>query len=331
MVCKLNKALYGLKQSPRAWFGRFRTVMRKYGFKQSNSDHTLLLKRRMGKLTTLIVYVDDMIVTGDDKEEISSLKDYSATKFEMKDLGGLKCFLGIEVARSKQGIFLSQRTYVFDLLAETGMLDCKQESPCPKRTHIASSVGQEFFKADCWPSSIGSLDNDPFIKWHPPDNGFVKLNFDGYVSNAKTGPGFIVRNEDGFVIGVGAFNLNGATINEAEARALKEGLAYIKRKGFTKIIIEGDSKLIIEAFQGTVEPPWNTSTCLDDIKWFASACLLVIWKHTFRETNFLADAFAKQRLTSSNSHFWEYRISNFACAALLFDSLGSGSKCGFLF
>ena len=119
MVCKLNKALYGLKQSPRAWFGRIWTAMRKYGFRQINSNHTLFLKCRMGKLTALIIYVDDMIVTGDDKEEISRLTDYLATKFEMKDLGGLKYFLGIEVTQSKQSIFLSQRKYVLDLLAET--------------------------------------------------------------------------------------------------------------------------------------------------------------------------------------------------------------------
>ena len=52
----------------------------------------------MGKLMTFIIYVDDMFVTGDDKKEISRLKDYLATEFEMKDLGGLKYFLGIEVA-----------------------------------------------------------------------------------------------------------------------------------------------------------------------------------------------------------------------------------------
>ncbi|KAM1225355.1 hypothetical protein ACFX2G_045082 [Malus domestica] len=71
MVCKLNKAFYGL-------------------------------------LTALIIYVDDMIVMGDDKEEISSLKDYLATEFTMKDLGGLKYFLGIEVARSKQVSVVNQ-------------------------------------------------------------------------------------------------------------------------------------------------------------------------------------------------------------------------------
>ncbi|CAL2239263.1 unnamed protein product [Prunus armeniaca] len=76
-ICRLRKALYGLKQSPRAWFGRFTMAMKNNGFKQCNSDHTLFLKHRKGK-------------------EISQLQDYLATEFEMKDLGGLKYFLGIE-------------------------------------------------------------------------------------------------------------------------------------------------------------------------------------------------------------------------------------------
>ncbi|VVA18459.1 Hypothetical predicted protein, partial [Prunus dulcis] len=121
----LRKSLYGLKQSPRAWFGRFAASMKKFGYVQSNSDHTLFLKRHKGKLTALIIYVDDMIVTGDDQAEMQNLQKYLASEFEMKSLGDLKYFLGIEVARSKHGIFLSQRKYILDLLAETGMLDCK--------------------------------------------------------------------------------------------------------------------------------------------------------------------------------------------------------------
>lgn len=73
-VCKLQKALYGLKQSPRAWFGRFTLTMRNYGYQQSNADHTLFLKHRLGKVMTLVIYVDDMIITGDDEEEISKYK-----------------------------------------------------------------------------------------------------------------------------------------------------------------------------------------------------------------------------------------------------------------
>ncbi|WJZ89883.1 hypothetical protein VitviT2T_009069 [Vitis vinifera] len=125
IACRLQRALYGLKQSPRAWFGRLSSAMRKYGFQQSNSDHTLFLKHRLGKITALIVYVDDMIITGDDVEEISRLQDQLSTEFEMKNLGGLKYFLGIEVARSRQGIFLSQRKYILDLLAKVGLLECK--------------------------------------------------------------------------------------------------------------------------------------------------------------------------------------------------------------
>ncbi len=53
VVCKLQRALYGLKQSPRAWFGRFSLAMKKYGYQQSHSDHTLFLKRQRGKVTAL--------------------------------------------------------------------------------------------------------------------------------------------------------------------------------------------------------------------------------------------------------------------------------------
>ncbi|KAI5352756.1 hypothetical protein L3X38_005648 [Prunus dulcis] len=68
-VCKLKKSLYGLKQSPIAWFGRLTKSMRAFGYKQSNFDHTLFLKHKENKIIALIVYVDDMIVTGDDPDE----------------------------------------------------------------------------------------------------------------------------------------------------------------------------------------------------------------------------------------------------------------------
>jgi len=125
LVCKLKKALYGLKQSPRAWFGRFTKSMKFIGYTQNNSDHTLFLKHNQDKVTALIIYVDDMIVTGNDPNEILSLERHLASEFDMKQLGDLKYFLGIKVARSKHGIFLSKRKYVLDLLTETRMLECK--------------------------------------------------------------------------------------------------------------------------------------------------------------------------------------------------------------
>lgn len=127
-VCQLKKTLYGLKQSPRAWFGRFTVAMKKYGYKQSNSDHTLFLKRKGEKITCLVIYVDDMIITGDDVKETDSLRENLFSEFSMKDLGPLKYFLGIEVLRSKRGIFISQRKYILDILTEVGMLECKPAS-----------------------------------------------------------------------------------------------------------------------------------------------------------------------------------------------------------
>ena len=108
-VYRLRKSLYGLKQSPKAWFGRFTSFMKSIGYKQSNSDHTLFLKHNEEQITALIVYVDDMIVTGNDPEERKTLEERLAREFEMKDLGELKYFLGIEVSRSKKGIFVTKK------------------------------------------------------------------------------------------------------------------------------------------------------------------------------------------------------------------------------
>ncbi|PKA57434.1 Retrovirus-related Pol polyprotein from transposon TNT 1-94 [Apostasia shenzhenica] len=146
-VCRLKRALYGLKQSPRAWFDRFRRALTSMGYKQSNADHTLFFRHIGGMITILIVYVDDIIVTGDDSVEISNLKTKLAQEFEMKDLGELKYFLGIEVARSKHGIFLSQRKYVLDLLLDTGLLGCRPaSSPINQNHKLVGEVGEPIDK-----------------------------------------------------------------------------------------------------------------------------------------------------------------------------------------
>ena len=99
--------------------------MRAFGCRQSNSDHTLFLKKHYGKIAALIVYLDDMMVLENDPEERNALHNYLSIEFEMKDLGSLKYFIGIEVSRSSSGIFLSQRKYALDLLQETGMSGCQ--------------------------------------------------------------------------------------------------------------------------------------------------------------------------------------------------------------
>ena len=134
-VLRLKKSLYGLKQSPRAWFDRFRRAMCGMGYKQCNGDHTLFYRHRGKKIAILVVYVDDIIITGDDTQEIAQLKENISKEFEVKDLGQLKYFLGIEIARSPRGIVLSQRKYVLDLLCDTGMLGCRPASTPIEQNH----------------------------------------------------------------------------------------------------------------------------------------------------------------------------------------------------
>jgi len=124
-VCRLKKSLYGLKQSPRAWFERFTRVLKAQTYTQGQSDHTLFFKHLNGKIVVLAVYVDDIVLTGDDPTEIDRVKKALNKEFQVKDLGQMKYFLGMEVARSKKGISISQKKYILDLLEETGMLGCR--------------------------------------------------------------------------------------------------------------------------------------------------------------------------------------------------------------
>ena len=141
-VCRLKKSLYGLKQTPRAWFDRFRRAICDMGYTQCNGDHTVFYKHRGSYITILAVYVDDIVIIGDDVEEITCLTKRLGDTFEVKDLGQLRHFLGIEIARSSKGIVLSQRKYVLDLLTETGMLGCRSiASPINRNHRLCAEVG----------------------------------------------------------------------------------------------------------------------------------------------------------------------------------------------
>ncbi|CAM8977134.1 unnamed protein product [Rhodiola kirilowii] len=131
MVCKLNKSLYGLKQAPRQWFSKFADSLFSYGFTQSPNDHSLFTLNKGNEFIILLVYVDDIVMTGTSIPLISAIKAFIHAEFRIKDLGLLKYFLGIEVARSSSGIFINQRKYALDLLTETGLLGCK-----PNTTHM---------------------------------------------------------------------------------------------------------------------------------------------------------------------------------------------------
>uniref|UniRef100_A0A2N9FQ07 Integrase catalytic domain-containing protein n=1 Tax=Fagus sylvatica TaxID=28930 RepID=A0A2N9FQ07_FAGSY len=107
-VCLLRRALYGLKQAPRAWFAKFSSIVHQFGFSSSSHDTTLFIRRSDKGMILLLLYVDDMIITGDDHSGISDFKLFLHQQFEMKDLGHLSYFLGLEVSSDSTGYYLSQ-------------------------------------------------------------------------------------------------------------------------------------------------------------------------------------------------------------------------------
>ncbi|RVW74545.1 Retrovirus-related Pol polyprotein from transposon TNT 1-94 [Vitis vinifera] len=110
LVCKLRRSLYGLKQSPWAWFGHFSSVVQKFGMLRSEADHSVFYHHNSSsQCIYLVVYVDDIVITGSDQEGIQRLKQHLLNHFRTKDLGKLKYFLGLEIAQSSLGVVMSQR------------------------------------------------------------------------------------------------------------------------------------------------------------------------------------------------------------------------------
>jgi hypothetical protein len=116
-VCRLCRALYGLKQAPRAWFSKFSSTVSRLGFSISSYDFALFLCCTGKGTILLLLYVDDMIITGDDLSGIQELKDFLSQNFEMKDLGHLSYFLGLEITSFDDGFYLTQAKYTSDLLS----------------------------------------------------------------------------------------------------------------------------------------------------------------------------------------------------------------------
>ncbi|XP_019414418.1 PREDICTED: uncharacterized protein LOC109326182 [Lupinus angustifolius] len=108
------------------------------GYTQSAHDHSLFTKKQSSSFTVILIYVDDLILCGNNASEIAFVKHNLHTLFRIKDLGPLKYFLGLEVARSSNGITLSQRKYALDILADTIFLASKPVStPIAKSTSLS--------------------------------------------------------------------------------------------------------------------------------------------------------------------------------------------------
>ena len=135
-VCKLKKELYGLKQTPRVWYGRINSFLTRLGFTKSKVEPNLYMKVMDDELAILLLYLDDLFLTGK-RKHTTGCKNNLSEEFEMKDLGLMHYFLGLEVWKSSEGIFLNQEKYVVEILKRFNMLECKaMATPMDSKTEV---------------------------------------------------------------------------------------------------------------------------------------------------------------------------------------------------
>ncbi|GMI78367.1 cysteine-rich RLK (RECEPTOR-like protein kinase) 8 [Hibiscus trionum] len=134
LVCRLQKLLYGLKQAPRAWFENFQNhLVKNLGFTSSLADSSLYFKEPQGNIVYVMVYVDNIVVTGTNASEVNLVIEGIGQAFSLKDLGQLTYFLGMNVQVVDQGIVLSQKKHILEFLEKTKMSDATP-TPTPMIT-----------------------------------------------------------------------------------------------------------------------------------------------------------------------------------------------------
>jgi hypothetical protein len=118
LVRKLKKSLYGLKQSPRMWYQKFDTYILGLGFVRSRDDHCVHSKQASNHFIYVVLYVDDMLLIGNNMDVIKEVKSQLSSKFDMKDLGAANFILGMEIKRdhANRKLWLNQRKYVETIL-----------------------------------------------------------------------------------------------------------------------------------------------------------------------------------------------------------------------
>jgi hypothetical protein len=142
MVCHLCWSLYGLKQAPWTWFQCFASVVTTTGFSISAHDLPLFVHVSPRGSTLLLLYMDDMIITGDDPEYIAFVKTRLSDQFLVSNLGLLRYFLGIEIS-TLEGFFLSQEKYIQDLLDRASLTDhWTAETPMELNVHLVATDGE---------------------------------------------------------------------------------------------------------------------------------------------------------------------------------------------
>ncbi|GJR09037.1 retrovirus-related pol polyprotein from transposon TNT 1-94 [Tanacetum coccineum] len=157
-VFKLTKSLYGLKQENRQWFEKLTSFLLQLGFKQSYVDTSLFTITHQGSFTAILVYVDDILIVGKDSSFISAIKKDLHTQFNIKDLGPLNYYLGIEFMRNSFSLIMTQRKYAPELLKYAHVLDSKRiATPLDPIIKLNSTYGYLLPDLSTYMTLVGKL------------------------------------------------------------------------------------------------------------------------------------------------------------------------------
>ncbi|GJZ33134.1 uncharacterized mitochondrial protein-like protein [Tanacetum coccineum] len=157
-VYKVEKVLFGPHQAPRAWYETLSTYLLDNGFQRGKIDKTLFIKRVKSDILLVQVYVDDIIFGSTKKSLCTEFEKMMHKKFQMSSMGELTFFLGLQVKKKEDGIFISQDKYVTKILNFFGFSDVKTAST-PMETHkpLLKDADGKDVDEHLYRSMIGSL------------------------------------------------------------------------------------------------------------------------------------------------------------------------------
>ena len=269
--CKLLKSLYGLKQASQKWFEKLSLLLLSYGYQQAQADHSLFIKAIGSDFTALIIYVDDIVLTGNSVEEINSIKNVLDCNFRIKDIAILKYFLGLEVAHSDAGISFYQRKYCLDLLHDSGLLGSKPSStPMDSALRLHQDFDDPFSDVFAYRRLVGRL---LYLTTTRPDIAFATQQLSQFMANPS----------------------------QTHFRAARRVLKYLKGCPSRGLLFHRDSSLQLLAFS---DADWGG--CLDSRKSVTGYCFflgtsLVSWKTKKQSTVSRSSSEAEYRALASTT------------------------------
>ncbi|KAL5755730.1 hypothetical protein ACOSQ2_020476 [Xanthoceras sorbifolium] len=228
-VCRLNKVLYGLKQTPRAWFHKLKSSLVEWRFVNSTSNVSLFIKKVGVKVVYVLIYVDDILISGNDPSLNHTTINFLNSKFALKTLGQVHYFLGFKAFRNSDGIYLTQTKYVHDLLAKTNMLNAKPcSTPICSSVKLSAAIGSSLAQPTVYRSVIGALQ---YLTYTRPDINFAVSRLSQFLSSP----------------------------NDIHWQACKRILRYLKGTSGLGLVLRPATSLHLKAF---ADADW--ASCVDD-------------------------------------------------------------------